>query len=237
MNRLIIDWVNMPTYNTIMSVAAGAALCSVAAIGKSILFNKGITPKGWAINLAILGALLFTTGLHMTLTWPLAAYFPFDNIIFGEPSLACGTLCLGLSFYFWKSRSIITENINIQVNIARDFYNFRFLLYGLGGALIGIGIAGVHFQLFAAPKEEPISGMFADYPMLEATAISCLYAFNGIALLMIPAILKKWSLGNYNITSAAKIVYILLTLIGAVWIIFGAMNYFTHIGLIVNTMK
>lgn len=39
----------------------------------------------------------------------------------------------------------------------------------MGLALISIAIAGVYFQLFAAPPEEPISGRFADYPMLEAS--------------------------------------------------------------------
>jgi len=46
----------------------------------------------------------------------------------------------------------------------------------MGLALISIAIAGVYFQLFATPPEEPISGRFADYPMLEASFISGLYA-------------------------------------------------------------
>jgi len=54
------------------------------------------------------------------------------------------------------------------------FWHIKYLLYGLGLALIGIGIVGVTYQLFAAPPEEPITGMFADYPMIEATSISLL---------------------------------------------------------------
>lgn len=233
---LIIDWTSMPTYNTIMAVATGAALCSMAVIGKQLHKREHIQPEGWALNLGVLGILLFLTGLHMTLTWPLAAYFPFDNIVFGEPTLALGAIVLALSFYFWRrSETIISSDAPLQA-VAKVLQHFKFILYGLGLALIATGIAGVRYKLFAAPPEEPIAGEFAAYPIIEAIFISSLWAFTGVACLLLPGIMKRLSSG-IPVAGIEKLWGRLLYGLGIVFLIFGAMNYFTHIGLIVNTME
>ncbi len=233
---LIIDWVNMPVYNTIMSVAVGAALCSLAVMGKDMAQKKEKEPIGWALNLGVLGMILFLTGLHMTLTWPLAAYFPFDNIVFGEPSLAFGTILLAFSFYFWKNAAVIVETENVLIPIGKVGKQFKYFFYGLGLGLIAIGFAGVTYQLFAAPAEEPLTGYFADYPLVEAVFISALWAFTGVASLLMPTVFKHFAQGKTQITSTVKISYLLLYGLGIVFLLFGALNFFTHIGLIVNTM-
>lgn len=233
---LVIDWVSMPTYNTIMALATGAVLMSLAKIGQQLFRREHINPLGWSLNLGVLGILLFATGLHMTLTWPLAKYFPFDNIVFGEPALALGTIALGLSFYFYKTRSQIISAIRPFEEVAQVVWHIKYLLYGLGLALIAIGIAGVTYQLFAAPPEEPITGLFADYPMIEATFISLLWALTGVASILMPSVLKYFTTGSTAMTSKLKISYGLLYGLGIVFLLFGAFNYFTHIGLIVNTM-
>ena len=148
----------MPTYNTIMTVAVGAALLSLASFGKNLVQRKPIHPEGYALNFGILGFILTLTGGHMTLTWPLAAYFPFDNIIFGEPSLGFGVLLLAAAFFLWRRAELFRNSSNLGQDIAEIGRPLRFLLYGLGLALIAIACAGVAFQLFAAPPEEPISG-------------------------------------------------------------------------------
>ena len=99
-----------------------------------------------------------------------------------------------------------------------------------------MGIAGVTYQLFAAPPEEPISGWFAEYPLIEATFISLLWAVTGLAALTMPGILDDFAEERVDFTSKAKFTYILMYSSGWVFLLFGAMNYFTHIGLIVNTM-
>lgn len=238
LGKLVIDWTLMPTYNTIMALAAGAGLCSIATTIRKTAERKQINPEGWAINFGILGSILFFTGLHMTLTWPMAKYFPFDNIIFGEPSLALGTILLFLAFYSWKRAEHIKNAETPIAEMAKNLRHLRYFLYGLGLAMIGIAFAGVIFELFAAPPEEPITGLFADYPMLEATGISLLYAAVGISALLMPGILDKFA-DHYPqaYTSTQKLVYILLMVDGTVWILFGALNYFTHIGLIINTMS
>ena len=105
---LKIDWAIMPTYNTIMSVAAGAGLLALVIFARDLLKfrhdrKEAVSTDGWALAFGVLGLILATTGLHMTLTWPLAAGgFPFDNIIFGETSLGFGVLLLGAAFYLWQ---------------------------------------------------------------------------------------------------------------------------------------
>lgn len=236
MEGLLIDWQQMPTYNTVMAVATGAALLSLASMGKSLLHNTTVNPKGWAMNLFALALILLTTGLHMTVTWPLAKYFPFDNIIFGEPCLVLGAMLLPIAFYLWQNeKEIIASEQRVQL-IAANFRHFKYLMIGIGLGMIGIAFAGVIYQLFAAPKEEPISGMFADYPMFEAVCVSLVYAGIGVAAILTPTILEHLIQGKYK-TSMVKFGYFLFVLVGWVWLLFGALNYFTHVGLIVNTME
>src|SRR4051794_10114077 len=85
---LVIDWTQMPTYNTIMSVAAGTGLLSLVWFARDLARDREVDVEPWALAFAVPGFILVATGLHMTLTWPFAKYFPFDNIIFGETSLA-----------------------------------------------------------------------------------------------------------------------------------------------------
>jgi len=233
---LVINWENLPTYNTIMALAAGAALISLAKMVKDLLEKKRINPLGWAINLGVLGLILFATGLHMTLAWPLAPDFPYDNIVFGEPSLALGVMALAMAIYFWTQREKIISEQQPIIPIAKDFRHLKYILYGIGLALIATGIAGVTYQLFAAPPEEPISGWFAEYPLIEATFISLLWAVTGLAALTMPGILDDFAEERVDFTSKAKFTYSLMYSSGWVFLFFGAMNYFTHIGLIVNTM-
>src|SRR5690625_7231213 len=98
---LKIDWAQMPTYNTVMAVAAGVALVGLVLFARELLKDPvAVNTDGWALNFGVLGLILFPTGLHMTLTWPLAAGgFPFDNIIFGETSLALSVFLLAVELY------------------------------------------------------------------------------------------------------------------------------------------
>ena len=121
--------------------------------------------------------------------------------------------------------------------MAMNLRHLRFFLYGLGLACIAIAFAGVIFQLFAAPPEEPITGLFADQPMLEATAISGLYALIGVSALLMPGNLDRFAdQRTPPYSTGQKVAYILMMIAGIVWIGFGAFNFFTHIGLIVHTM-
>ncbi|OLF11980.1 hypothetical protein BLA60_08065 [Actinophytocola xinjiangensis] len=228
---LKIDWASMPTYNTIMSVAAGTGLLLVVRLAGLIIAGRPWRPEGWALAFAVPGFILTTTGLHMTLTWPLAAGgFPFDNIIFGEPSLAFGVLMLAAALYLWKRGAELLESTDPGAALAQLAAPMSVFVVGLGLASFGIAAAGVGYELFAAPPQEPISGAFADYPLVEAIFISGLYALVGVGAVLFPFALRPTGGG---VLSALRIVW---GLAGLAFLLFGAMNYFTHIGLIVNTM-
>ncbi|THJ66180.1 DUF981 domain-containing protein [Arthrobacter echini] len=232
---LVIDWTQMPTYNTIMSVAAGAGLIFVVMIGRALTRSERFKPEGWALTAGVLGFLLTVTGLHMTLTWPFARYFPFDNIVFGETSLAFGVLLLATALYLWKRGDQITEAEDRAAEAASVAGPLGVFVVGLGLALFGIAAAGLIFQLFAAPPEEPVAGSFAGSPMIEAVFISGLFALIGLGAVLFPFALRTFSsLGR--LTPLVRTVGILWLVAGIVFLLFGAMNFYTHIGLIVNTM-
>lgn len=234
---LVIDWTQMPTYNTIMAVAAGAALLSLASFGRDLQRRKPVHPEGWALNFGILGFILTLTGAHMTLTWPFAKYFPFDNIIFGEPSLAFGALLIGAAVYLWKRADQFrnsSEPLRDVVAVARPLSIF---IVGLGLSLIAIACAGIAFQLFAAPPEEPVSGRFAAYPWVEAIFMSGLFALVGVAALVFPVVLRQLEANPQAGSSGlARLLGLVMVLSGLAFLLFGALNYYTHIGLIIHTM-
>ncbi|WP_308164443.1 DUF981 family protein [Nonomuraea sediminis] len=227
-----IDWARMPTYNTIMAVAAGVALLLIVAFGRRLL-RGGFMERvdGWALAFGALGAILAVTGLHMTLTWPLAGQgFPFDNIVFGEPCLAFGVLLLTAAFFLWRrGESLVGTNDRLQV-VARAAAPISLFVLAMGLACFGIAAAGWTYTLFAAPPQEPISGAFAGVPLLEATFISGLYVLVGVGSVLFPFAVR--AKGGW----AAAVCGVCWGLAGVAFTLFGALNYFTHIGLIINTM-
>lgn len=237
---LVIDWTQMPTYNTIMSVAAGAALISLVYFGRELMRHKNghlesVHLESWALAFAVPGFILTVTGIHMTLTWPFAKYFPFDNIIFGETSFGFGVLLLGAAFYLWKRASMITASGDPARYLAQVAKPLSLFIFGLGLALLAIAAAGLVFQLFAAPPEEPISGAFAAYPWIEATFMSCLFGIVGVGSVLFPFALRDFATGA-RISVVQWIIGWVWGLGGLAFFLFGALNFFTHIGLIVHTM-
>lgn len=233
--KLIIDWTQMPTYNTVMSIAVGAGLISLVALLKNIYLKKEINIEAWSLSFGVPGFILLTTGLHMTLTWPLAKYFPFDNIIFGETSLAFGTLLVAASFYLWKKGSTLVGSSDPAKQIAAVASPISIFIGGMGLALFAIACAGLSFKLFAAPPEEPITGFFADYPWLEAIGMSGLFALVGVGAVLSPFASNNFSCER-SLTNPQKTLYLSWLVAGYSFLLFGALNFYTHIGLIINTM-
>lgn len=232
---LKIDWTQMPTYNTIMAVSAGAALLTLVWFGRALLKKEVVHLEGWSLAFAVPGLILTLTGLHMTLTWPFAKYFPFDNIIFGEPSLAFGVLLLAGALYLWKRSAVIEASGDPLMRLSETVRPLSIFIFGTGLALGAIAIAGLVFKLFAAPPEEPISGAFANYPWVEAIFMSGLFGIIGVGAVLFPFALPKKSQPS-NGTLLQRIIAILWGLGGFAFLVFGALNYFTHIGLILHTM-
>ena len=227
---LTINWENLPTYNTVMSVAAGAGLLLVVMLGRELARDPGqVTVEGYSFAFAVLGVILTTTGLHMTLTWPLAPDFPFDNIIFGEPSLAFGVLLLVAAFGGWRRGHDLLISEDVLERIAVLARPMSVFIFGLGLGMIGIAVAGMQFQLFVAPPPEPITGWFAQWPWVEATFVSGLYFLVGLGAVLFPFALTRRG-------ALVTVIGWLWGLTGAAFLLFGAFNFYAHIGLIVRTM-
>ncbi|HEX5512751.1 MAG TPA: DUF981 family protein [Actinomycetales bacterium] len=255
---LKIDWAKMPTYNTIMAVAVGAGLIGLVLLGRELLHaQEDVSTDGWGLAFGALGLILFTTGLHMTLTWPLAAGgFPFDNIIFGETSLAFGVLLGASGLYLWRrGPSLVgrgadaSEDVTAGVatgarravpdpvtTLARAAWPISIFIAGMGLGLFGIAAAGIRYQLFAAPPQEPISGAFADYPLIEAIFMSGLIALVGLGAVLFPFAVRSLARPEGRRTALLTVIGWAWGIAGVVLGLFGALNYFTHIGLIINTM-
>lgn len=228
---LVIDWENLPTYNTIMAVAAGAGLVLLVHLARDLLTEPAQTSSdGYALAFGVIGVILTLTGLHMTLTWPLAPDFAFDNIVFGEPALLLGVMLLAVAVYAWRRGSDLLATSDAMDRIKAIARPMTPLILGAGLANLAIAAAGMSNQLFTAPPQEPISGWVAGlHPWLEPTFISGLYALVGVGALATPAAIA----GNDR---ARTIAAWTLTASGWVFLLFGAFNYFSHIGLVVNTM-
>jgi len=244
---LTVDWTQMPTYNTIMSVAAGAGMLTILSLGRRLSRTQRVSYEGYAVAFAVLGLILTITGAHMTLTWPFAKYFPFDNIIFGEPSLAFGVLLLGGAVLLWRRRSGLPIAGEAVDGAAPDAPNgpargladvvapLSIFIVGLGLSLGAIAIAGLVFQLFAAPPEEPISGAFAQWPWVEAIFMSGLFGFAGIGAVLFPFTAVRFA-ERERPSGLEWATAAFLGLSGLGFLLFGALNFFTHIGLVINTM-
>lgn len=238
-----IDYTNTAIYNTIMAVAVGIALLLIVQFISKLRKNEIAQLDGWAMGFAVPGFILTLTGAHMSLTWPLSKIgFPFDDIIFGEPSLAFGVILLAIAILLWRRSNLYMKqeiDMNDRKIISKKLLSelptlFKPLSYfgaAMGLGLIAIAIAGITYKLFVAPVEEPISGYFADYPYVEATFVSLIYAIIGIGAVLFPFTLKKEP--NSGLISTVSWLWIVG---GGILLLFGAMNYFTHIGLVVNTM-
>ncbi len=232
---LVIDWTQMPTYNTIMSVSAGAALISLVLFGRALVNEKEVELDSWALAFGVPGVILTVTGIHMSLTWPMAKYFPFDNIIFGETSFGFGVLLLAASVYLWTRGPALNERANTIHRLARVAEPISVFVFGMGLALLAIAAAGLVYRLFAAPPQEPISGLVAGHPWIEAIFMSGMFGFVGIGAVLFPLGVRQLS-KQPDIAAIHRLIAFVWGLSGLGFFLFGALNFFTHIGLVIHTM-
>lgn len=233
-----MDWSTTQVYNTIMAVSAGVSLVLLARFFNGLLKESLESIEGWILGFAVPAIILTITGVHMTLTWPIAKLgLPFDDIIFGESSFAFGILLLVFTAFLWHKYKLAlkAQNLNtkefftqLKTELPKTLTPLSLFIGAMGLGLIMMAIAGVKYQLFAAPAQEPISGMFADYPLVEALFVSSLYFLVGFGAVVFGFFLKNQALFVWVRCS--------WTISGVILALFGIMNYFTHIGLIVNTM-
>jgi uncharacterized membrane protein len=233
-----------PVYNTLMAIPAGLALVMLAVLGRRLASGGTVNRHAWAYAFGTLGFVLTALGLHMTLTWPLSGPTAFDNIVFGEPSLALGVILIAGAFLlgrdrFWREPPEAQTSDELT---AKSWPRLSTLLQPLswfgavmGLALIAIAFLGPFFSPWEAPAHEPISGEFGDVEWLENTFISLMYAAMGVGAILVPFALARRSIDSAR--GLLKATGTLFAITGTIWVLFGAMNYYTHSGMTINTYE
>jgi hypothetical protein len=217
-------------YNELVAVTAGAGLLGFASFLSSLIRNKPIDSEAWASFFGVTGLVLLVTGLHTTLTWPFGGDgFEYANIAFGQPAAAFGALLLFAAVYLWRHRLLFNGDVEPANKVALAAMKPASIFVGaLGLGMAVLAIAFVRYQLGAAPPEEPISGRFGHLPILEALFLGGLWGIVALgALLFAIALwtdrpqLLRWAVWAWVIG-------------GTVFLLFGAMNFYTHIGMYYN---
>jgi uncharacterized membrane protein len=220
----------MVVYNELVAITAGAGLLGFGWFLTHLVRGQRIDSEGWAGFFGVTGLLLLVLGLHTTVTWPFGGDgFEYANIAFGQPAAGFGALLLLAAVYLWRHRSLFAgevEEANATALGALKPVGVFVGALGLGMAVLAI--AFVRFQLGAAPPQEPISGRFGHLPILEALFLGGLWGVIALgALLFATAMLAqrprllRWAVWAFAIG-------------GLVLLLFGAMNFYTHIGMYVN---
>jgi uncharacterized membrane protein len=221
---------DMVVYNELVAVTAGAGLLGFAWFLAHLVGNKRIDSEGWAGFFGVTGLLLLVLGLHTTVTWPFGGGgFEYANIAFGQPAAGFGALLLLAAVYLWRHRALFTGDVgeaNATALAALKPAGVFVGALGLGMAVLAVSF--VRFQLGAAPPEEPISGRFGHLPILEALFLGGLWGVVALgALLFAIAVLTDrptlltWAVRAWVVG-------------GIVFLLFGAMNFYTHIGMYQN---
>lgn len=237
-------------YNTLMALSAAVGFLLILELGRRLLNGRPVSTPGWVGAFVALGAIMTFLGAVMTVTWPLKQVAPNccqqDNIIFGEPILGYGVVLLTASYFLWRTSRVwlltqgaaeplrpvadeeITEGRAFASKLAVALQPLSWFVFALGLALIALGAAGIRFKLFAAPPSEPISGIASNHPLVEAIFIGTLYLLMGIGAVLLPFFLHTLH------RTLAKVIGVVWLIPGVVWLIFAAMNYYTHVGSLVK---
>ncbi|WP_028653172.1 DUF981 family protein [Nocardioides halotolerans] len=220
----------MVVYNELVALTAGAGLLGFAWFVAQLSKNKPIESEGWAGFFGVTGLLLLVTGLHTTVTWPFGGGgFEYANIAFGQPAAGFGALLLFAAVYLWRHRAAFATDARTATVAALSALKPASVFVGaLGLAMVVLAITFVRFQLGAAPPEEPISGRFGHLPVIEALFLGGLWGIIAlgallfaISLLTERPTLLRWAVRAWVVG-------------GVVLLLFGAMNYYTHIGMYYN---
>lgn len=225
----------MILYNTLIGVAAGLALILVPMFARKLYKREAVSAEGWALAFGVLGVILTVLGGLIATTWPLTANPPI-NIMFGEPTFMLGLLLLAAALFVWHRKEVIA-GLSGPVRAAEDAraYVLRtlapvsWLLFALGLILLSCTVATVRFNVVgSAPAAEPITGLLHDYPIVENTFFAILYGLSAVAMLLVPFAVRKPG------GPLPLIIGRCMVIAGVAFLLFSAMNYYTHIGLLLN---
>jgi uncharacterized protein DUF981 len=221
-------------YNTIVGLAAGVGLLLVAQLLKQFATGKKVRPEGFAVTFGITGFIQTVLGLTISVMWPYTKVL-HANIMLGEPALAFGASLIGGAFFLWRKRDVFIDlGEGNQKSTQASAYLLAVLrpvsvwVFATGLMMASLVVAIIYYQLGHAPAQEPISGYFGD-TWVEPGFLALLWSLISIGALLAPVALAKWNSKGMNI------VRLCWTVAGGLLVLFSAMNYFTHIGLLMNT--
>ena len=220
----------MIVYNELIAITAGAGLLGFAAFLADLIRNKRVDSEGWAGFFGVTGLVLLGLGLHTTVTWPYGGEgFEYANIAFGQPAAGFGALLLLAAVYLWRHRALFEGDVDTANATAIGPMKPAGIFVGaLGLGMAVLAISFVRFQLGAAPPEEPISGRFGHLPILEALFLGGLWGIVAAGALLFAIALWTNRLHLLRWAVWAWVVG------GVVFLLFGAMNFYTHIGMYYN---
>lgn len=226
----------MILYNTLMGVAAGLSLILVTLLARKLRRRELIAPEGWALTFGVLGVILTALGGLMAVTWPLTVNPPI-NIMFAEPTLVLGLLMLAAAVFLWTRRELIMalaapKAESAFAQLSRTLAPVSWLVFGLGMILASCALAIWRFNIVGgAPTAEPITGLLHDYPGIENGFFVMLYGLSALGALLAP-----WAWRRPNGAAARVMGWAWMTA-GVCFLLFSAMNYYTHMGLLMNTLQ
>jgi len=227
----------MIVYNELIAITAGAGLLGFAAFLVELRRKKRIDSEAWAGFFGVTGLILFGLGFHTTVTWPYGGEgFEYANVAFGQPAVGFGALLLLAAVYLWRQRAAITSNADVDAATESDrsektmaaLKPASIFVGALGLGMAVLAISFVRFQLGAAPPEEPISGRFGHLPLLEALFLGGLWGV--VALGALAFAVAMWA----NRPQLIRFAIWAWVAGGTAFLLFGAMNIYTHIGMYYN---
>jgi uncharacterized membrane protein len=220
----------MIVYNELVAITAGAGLLGFGWFLTQLVRGRRIESEGWAGFFGVTGLLLLVLGLHTTVTWPFGGKgFEYANIAFGQPAAGFGALLLLAAVYLWRQRALFAGEVGeANAAVLRALKPIGILVGALGLAMSVLAVAFVRFQLGAAPPQEPISGRFGHLPILEALFLGGLWGVIALGAILFAVSLLgdrpqllHWAVRAWFVG-------------GVVLLLFGAMNFYTHIGMYMN---
>lgn len=229
-------------YNTIMTIAAGVGLVGVAMLGRQLKKRSAIAAEGWSMLFGIVGFILSILGFVMSITWPFRLPGTLDaNILMGEPSIAFGLLLLAGSFFLWQRRTVFAEvgsksrevSNEAFASITRTLKPVSIFVFATGLFMAACAAAWIRYQLGGAPSIEPLSGYLATVIFEHAPAVESIFLGVLWGLVALGALLFPLTLSSKGKT-VGSVVYGVWIVAGIVFLLFGALNFYTHVGLITN---
>jgi len=224
----------MILYNTIVGLAAGVGLLLVVKLLNQFTNGEKVQSEGFALAFGITGFIQIVLGLAISIMWPYTKVL-HANIMMGEPALAFGVLLGAASLFMWRKREVFDDfgeendkSAEASAYIAGVLRPVSLWIFATGLMMASVTIAILYYQLGHAPPQEPISGYFSD-SWVEPIFLAFVWGFISLGALLLPSIITNW---NRKVLSVIRYSWFV---VGVLLVLFSALNYFTHIGLLMNT--